>query len=387
MGAKPVIYDPKNESIEEFSRRYPVQRVVDLYEKELFRELFLIRNPRYRFNAGYNDALATFVADHADGRPLCEAGSWFYYQGNQTLVHFLPDEMHQELRTARNRYLITREEQEKLYNFKVGIAGLSVGSHAALTIAMMGGGRFMRLADPDAISGTNLNRIRLDYTYLGQNKCNAVTDLIYRMNPYCEIDSYPEGIEVTDEGIERFLSGLDVFVECADHPELKIRSRLIAKRLRIPVIMATDNGDGIIFDTERYDIEPDTELFNGASGHLTLDEFKKFRPEELPKLATKIAGINAVQPRMLHSVSEVGKSLYSWPQLGDAATLTGVAIAYVVKRLALGLPVTIGKTEINLDAIFDPNYNDTLVVERRQAERREYLRRIGFEDSEIGAGA
>jgi hypothetical protein len=374
---KPIVYDPKAESIEEFSKKYPVGRVVDEYEKELLKELFLIRNPQYRFNPDYKDAFEAFKKDHCAGGSLQQAGVWFYFPWNKTLVHFLPDEMHQELRTARNKYLITKEEQEKFYNFKIGIGGLSVGSHAALTIAMMGGGKNMKIADPDEISGTNLNRIRLDYSYVGSNKCEAIGELIYQTNPYANLEIHTEGIVL--EKLEEFMTGLDVFVECMDHPELKIQSRLIAKKLGIPVLMATDNGDGIIFDIERYDLDPNLELFNGVAGHLTLEEFQKFPPQELPKLATKIAGVNAVQARMLHSVSEVGKSLYSWPQLGDAATLAGVATAYVIKRLANGMPLRTGKLEVNLDSIFDPDYDLPDVVEKRTQERNEYLRRIGFE--------
>lgn len=373
---KPIVFDPKTEELDVFARQNPVERTVDQYD-ELLKELFLIRNPRFRFNPRYEEPLAKFLEEHFAGKPREEAGAWFYFPWNRTLAHFLPDEMHQELRTARNKYLITEEEQQKFYDFKIGIAGLSVGSHAALTIAMMGGGRHMRLADPDEISGSNLNRIRLDCTYVGTNKCDAVTRLVYQTNPYAEIDSYPQGVSA--ESLEKFLSGLDVFVECMDNPELKIRSRLIAKKLGVPVLMATDNGDGIIFDTERYDLDRNLELFNGVAGHLTLEEFQKFPPRELPKLATKIAGVDVVQPKMLHSVSEVGRSLYSWPQLGDAATLTGVAIAYVVKRLALGLPVTVGKCEVNLDAVFDPDYGNPDVAKKRDAERKDHLRKIGFD--------
>lgn len=365
--SRPIIYDPK--------AGYPVERTVDEYE-ELIKELFLIRNPRYRFDPNYKEPLAKFIEEHCGGKALKEAGTWFYFPWDRTLDHFLPDAMHQELRTARNKYLITKEEQKKFYDFNIGIAGLSVGSHAALTLAMMGAGKTMKLADPDEISGSNLNRVRLDATYVGTNKCDAVAHLIYQMNPYAELYAYPEGVAV--QNLEEFFTGLNVFVECMDNLEMKIRSRLMAKKLGVPVVMATDNGDGIVFDIERYDLDPDLELFNGVAGHLTLEEFQKFPPQELPKLATKIAGPAYVNAKMLYSLSEVGKSLYSWPQLGDAATLAGVATAYVVKRLALGEPLRTGKMEVNLDSIFDPVYNDPAVAKKRDDERKEYLRRMGF---------
>ena len=187
--ATPIIYDPKKDPRPPFE----VIRTVDQYE-ELLKELFLIRNPKFRFNPDYAEPLKRFVEQHIGGKPPNEAGTWFYFPWDKALIHYLPDAMHQELRTARNKHLIAKEEQDKFYDFKVGIAGLSVGSHAALTIAMMGGGRSMRIADPDEISGSNLNRIRLDYSYVGTNKCDAVARLLYQTNPYADIKAYPQGI-------------------------------------------------------------------------------------------------------------------------------------------------------------------------------------------------
>lgn len=373
--AKPIIVDVTKGSLEQFSKERPVWQVIDRYE-ELIKEIFLIRNPRYKFGGDYQTELAAFIADHLGGRPIAEAGQWFYFERDKKVVHFLPDRMHQEIRTARNKNIITAEEQEKCYDFTVGIAGMSVGSHPALTLAMMGAARRIKIADPDVISGSNLNRIRYDFTKLGENKCDLVEELIYKMNPYAEVHAYPQG--VTEENIHEFLDGLDVLVEEVDHLEMKIQLRLEAKKRGIPVVMATDNGDNVIVDIERYDLDPNLQIFNGVAGDLTLDEFKTFPPMELPRLATKIAGPKVVANRMLESVLEVGKTLYSWPQMGDAATLAGVAIAYVVKRLALGEPLASGKLEVNLDAIFDPDYFKEASVAAREAKKKELLGKIGF---------
>ncbi|MEK7507973.1 MAG: hypothetical protein AAB602_02730 [Patescibacteria group bacterium] len=172
--------------------------------------------------------------------------------------------------------------------------------------------------------------------------------------------------------------GLDVLVDELDNPELKIRLRLEARKRGIPVIMATDNGDNIIFDIERYDLDKKLMLFNGAAGDLTLEKFKNFQPQDMPRLATQIAGPHVVVPRMLESVFEVGKSLYSWPQLGDAAALAGVSVAYVVKRLALGEQLKSGKLEVNLDSVFDPKYHSPDAVADRENRRKKILKNIGL---------
>lgn len=381
---KPIEFNSKEEKFEDFKKEVAPIEIIDTYREQL-EDLFLVRNPKYKFDKNYQGDFEKFFKEHLGLKAVEGVGEWFYFPWNKLLVHYLEDNLHQELRTARNKNLIVSEEQEKFYNFKVGIAGLSVGSHAALTLAMMGGGRIIKLADSDTISGSNLNRIRVDATAIGKNKCDLVTRFIYQVNPYAEIYSYPQGLNV--ENLAEFLAGppkLDVVVELMDNPEFKIRLRIEARKLEIPVIMATDNGDNIIFDVERYDLNPNLQLFNGAAGDLTLEEFQKFPPWELPRLVTKIAGADFVVPKMLASVLEVGKTLYSWPQLGDAATLAGTTIAYVLKRLALGQKIKSGRLEVNLDSIFDPDYLLPEEIKKRDDYRKILLKNIGFTEEELG---
>jgi molybdopterin/thiamine biosynthesis adenylyltransferase len=237
----------------------------------------------------------------------------------------------------------------------------------------------MKLADPDEISGSNLNRIRYDFTKVGKNKCAEAAEQIWQMNPYGEVHAYPEGLNA--DNIDEFLTGppkLDLLLEEVDNLEMKIRLRLKARELGIPVIMVTDNGDGVIVDIERYDLEPGLELFSGAAGKLTLEEFQKIPPQEMPRLAAKIAGPKMTVPRMLLSLLEVGKTLYSWPQLGDAATLAGVVIAYLTKRIALGEKTPSGKLEVSLDAIFDPDYRSPEKIAERESIRQDFMKKIGL---------
>ncbi|MBV22199.1 MAG: hypothetical protein CMI57_01740 [Parcubacteria group bacterium] len=374
-GMKPIQWDKANESLEDFRKKLDIDAEIDKYD-ELLEDLFLIRNPRFKFEPSYKKELEEFINEHKGEKSLEEAGEWFYFPWNNILMHYLPDEMHQEIRTARNKNIITKDEQEKFYNTTVGIAGLSVGSHGVLTLSMMGGSKTIKIADLDVVSGSNLNRIRHDFSVVGRNKCDIAIEELYQINPYADVHAYNKGI--TEKNIDEFLSGLDILVEELDNLEMKIRLRIKAKELGIPVIMATDNGDNVIVDIERYDLDKNTEIFNGAAGHLTLEEFKKIPPQEMPKLATKIAGPKVVVPRMLTSVLEVGRTLYSWPQLGDAATLSGVAIAYIVRRIALGEKIKSGKIEINLDSIFDPDYNTKEARNARESIRENFLKTIGL---------
>ena len=86
--------------------------VADRYSESLG-EIFLLKNPKYRFNKEYRRDFEKFVKEHCKGKPMEEMGNWFYFPWSNRLAHFLPENLHQELRTGRNRNLITKEEQKR----------------------------------------------------------------------------------------------------------------------------------------------------------------------------------------------------------------------------------------------------------------------------------
>ncbi len=65
-------------------------------------------------------------------------------------------------------------------------------------------------------------------------------------------------------------------------------------------------------------------------------------------------GTENIPLRMFESLMEVGKSLPSWPQLGGAATLSGVLVAYAVKKILLDHPLNAGHHLFSLDELLDP---------------------------------
>jgi len=362
---KHLIFDAATINVAETAKKHGADKVVDAFKEQL-EDLFLIRNPQYRFNKNYKEDFEKFVAAYAGGKPLEACGTWVFFPWSKALVHFLNDAEHQEIRTARNRNLITKEEQDKFYNAVIGVAGLSVGSHGAVTLALMGGGREIRLADPDTISATNLNRMRFDFTDVGVNKGELIARYIYQLNPYAKVRLYTDGI--TDGNIEEFIDGLDVLVEELDEIEMKVRMRIEAKKRKIPVVMVTDNADSVIIDIERFDTNPDLKIFHGNLEGFDVASVRT-SPQKMFEAMARIIDVSLVPPRVLQSVSEVGKTIYSWPQLATAATLSGVAIAYIVRRIVLGEKTRDGKLEINLEAALDPDYEENHKEQLRVAEQ------------------
>lgn len=333
--------------------KHPEITVVDENRRNL-EELFLLRNPKYRFDKNYQAEFSDFYKKYDRE----DFGNWYYFSWLNTLIRYFPEDLHLELRTGRNKYLITDEEQHRFYRSTIAFLGMSVGSHAALTVAMTGGARHMKLADPDTFSGDNLNRVRTGFQNVGVNKAVAVARQIYEMNPYAEIEVLPKGI--TEENAEKIFEGVDVAIEETDNPYWKLRIRELARARGVPVLMGTDNGDGAIVDVERYDMNRNYPILHGKIGKLTAEELKHMPPKDLPKVAGQIAGANLTVPRMLHSVAEVGKSLYSWPQLGTAATMCGALLAALARRIIVGdRNIKFGRYSVNPDAMFESDYRRT----------------------------
>ncbi len=316
-------------------------------------ELFLLRNPKYKFIKEYTKEFDKFKNKYSKGGDLDAVGKWFYFPWLNTFIHFLDEKDHNEMRTGRNRNLITKQEQEKFYNSSVAVLGMSVGSHAALTIAMTGGAKFMKLVDFDVIGGSNLNRIRTGYQNVGLKKVVAVARQIYEMNPYSQVEIYEEGI--TENNMERIFGSkrkMDLIVEEMDNPYFKMKIREMAKRKKIPVIMAADHHDNAVVDIERYDLKSNLPLLHGLFGDKPAEEFKSIEPKEIVGVISKMAGAKHSTLRMLESVSEVGKSLYSWPQLGTAASLCGSVLAQIARRILVGEKVSSGRVNVDTTSYF-----------------------------------
>ena len=350
-------------------------KIVDTYPDQL-EELFLLRNPRMRFVKDRAQSLGVFLEEYKKKNgDLKFCGSWFYFPWLRSIFHILPEDEFFEMRTGRNRYLITEQEQKNFYNSTIAIAGLSVGSHVAFTIVMNGGGKFFKIADPDTLSGSNLNRVRTGFTNIGEKKTDIVARQLYEMNPYIKLEIFENGLN--SENIGDFLNGGSLIIEETDDPYYKFKIREEAKSRKIPVIMGTDNGDNVFVDVERYDIESNLSIFNGKVEGITAESLRQLDPQDLPRVAARIAGAEIATTRMQQSVLEVGKTIYSWPQLGTAANLCGTALAYTARNILNNNPdIKSGRYEINIESSLDSGYVNR--SEERKNATAEFLKKIGL---------
>src|SRR3989344_1332421 len=291
-------------------------------------ELFFIEHPRlYKSDPRAKALLAAY-------RKKSRIKSvWAYYPWRRTAVRIPEERAYFRLRTARNRDLITTQEQSAYRRAVVGVAGLSVGSAAVASIVATGGPRRLKIADPDIIEITNLNRIHATLLDIESNKALVSAQAVWEVDPFAEIDIWPQGIHQTD--VETFISGapkLTVFVDEMDDIGMKFACRAACRAARVPVLMATDNGDSIIIDVERFDLEPKRAIFHGRVP-LPQGDMGQLSRSQFVALANQIIDPAYFTKRQQQSILGIGKHLAGIAQIATAAAIAGAAIAFAVRRI------------------------------------------------------
>ncbi|WP_343849624.1 ThiF family adenylyltransferase [Algoriphagus jejuensis] len=280
-------------------------------------------------------------------------GNWVFYPWNRSLVHVLPKEDFVKVRTIRNRYKITEEEQQAMSERKIGVVGLSVGQSVATCLAMERSFGELRIADFDTLELANMNRIRTSVTNLGLPKTQIVTREIAEIDPYLKVTVFNEGL--TDENMSQFFSEggrLDLFIEECDSLEMKIKSRIKAKALGIPVLM--DTSDRGMIDIERFDLDSRRPIFHGMLSKFGEEEalpsvIEKYRSE----MMMSILDFDNLSPSAKLSIGEIGKTITTWPQLASSVIMGGAMAAYFSRQILSGHIKESGRVYVDLDGFFN----------------------------------
>lgn len=275
---------------------------------------------------------------------------YILFPWRNSLVRLPSSEIFHRLRTARNRFLVDDEEQRSWSDTTVAVAGLSVGSSVSTT-SVLSGARTLRLADRDTLAPTNLNRLRSSVCDIGEHKVTIATRTALELDPYADITGFLDGYhpDMAGEFLAPPDSGLLVLVEEMDDVAMKVHIRIRARALGIPVVMVTDNGDNVMIDIERFDLDRSYPLFHGRAGDVTeLSGEELADPANRLRLVSDVVG-SEVTPRARYSLTQVGRTLPSWPQMGTAATAAGAVGALAARYVACGKALESGRYRLDLD--------------------------------------
>lgn len=312
-------------------------------------ELFEVMYPEQLQAPDFLVQQQAFVAQKLGDRPDL-VGNWVYLPWNGQLIHMVQQDDFERLRSNRNQNLVTAGEQSMLGEVSVSIAGLSVGNGIAMGLAQHGV-RTLRLSDDDIIETCNLNRLRAGVHQLGLSKQELIAQQLWEINPYLNLSFVGRLTEKTMPDFFGPAKPVAVFDEIDDF-EMKIRLRIAARKLSIPVLMLTGLGDNILIDIERYDISPKAELFNGLLGSLP-DEILSLPVTESTKkrYSMELVGAKYVPTRALASLVQINHTLVGRPQIASSVIMEGGIGAFLIRRLSLGQDLPAGRYYLSLPEI------------------------------------
>jgi molybdopterin/thiamine biosynthesis adenylyltransferase len=228
---------------------------------------------------------------------------------------------------SRNLGFLSRDEQIRLRNARVAIAGLGgTGGAQVHALARMGIGRF-HLADPDTFELVNFNRQSgATVPNIGRLKTEVARETILAINPEADVQTFESGVSV--ENIDTFLEGVDVVVDSLDFYCFEERFLLYgrARAKGLWVLTAPPLGFGF------------TLLMFDPKG-MKFEDYFGFRPDmsERQRVIALIAGI-APKPFMLKYMDRSrpdfeGRRL---PSIGAAPFMIAGVMATEVTRVLTG---------------------------------------------------
>jgi molybdopterin/thiamine biosynthesis adenylyltransferase len=360
---RPLIITPNDNNsvreLEELLRDEKVFSIIDNYAEQ-YAELLLSKNAHI-YQANYEVQVASvrkLLEEHYSGKNEWELGSWVYYPWSGNLVHVLGRENFEELRTIRNRDLITRDEQHILKNFEVACFGMSVGSASALSLTITGISDKIKLIDDAVISGSNLNRILTGVANVGKGKNLAIGQTLYEMNPYIDVEYFKK---VDTKNIKDVFDNpwpIKLVVDEIDDIEMKVQIRIEAKKRKIPVLMATELGDTVMLDIERFDLEPNRPIFHDIIPGIENSAQEKISNQrEWMKRAVKIIDPYNMPVKMQESLLKIGSTIVTHPQLGSTVMMTGGVVTFAVKKIALKEELNSGRYTISLEKEILPEHS------------------------------
>lgn len=184
---------------------------------------------------------------------------------------------------ARNIGIFTPEQQGRIREMTVAIAGVGgLGGSAAYSLCRLGVGR-LHLADPETFDASNVNRQFGAYVdTVGVPKVHAVARELRRINPGIELQLWERPLDASS--VRGFLKDADAVVDGLEFFELEAERSLhreaVSRGLWVFMLQGVGNVTSFVsFDPHGVTFE---QMFVDASGHVELARLIRFMFPRLP---------------------------------------------------------------------------------------------------------
>lgn len=225
----------------------------------------------------------------------------------------------------RNIGWLTQAEQESLRHKRIAIAGVGgVGGFHLTSLARLGIGKF-KISDLDSFELANFNRqAGAMMSTLGQAKVDVLASMAADINPDCELELFPQG--VNSGNLDRFFEGVDLYVDGLDAFAFEAREMVFAycAARKIPAITVAPLGMSAA-------------LMNFMPGRTTFEEY--FQLAGCSEMEKSIRFLIGLAPSLLHRKYLVDRTRVNLrerrgPSTGLACQLcSGIATAEALKIL------------------------------------------------------
>lgn len=230
---------------------------------------------------------------------------------------------------SRNLGWLDSKEQLLVENAVIAIPGMGgVGGHHVHALARMGFQRF-KIADLDHFEVGNFNRqYGASLSNVGRDKVDVIKELILDINPNCEIEVFPKGVQL--DNMDQFLDGVDIVADSLDLYASDLRAPFYSRAAErnIKVVSAGPFGMG----TSIMAFDPKKMSFN---------EYFDLEKEGLSVEAKIIRFLVGMSPTMMHrayvrlpeAVDLWGKRL---PSLHCGVYAASAAMASTILKMVIG---------------------------------------------------
>ena len=241
----------------------------------------------------------------------------------------------------RNWGFLTAEEQGKIREARILLAGCGLGSNIATLAVRTGFTRFI-LADGDKVELNNLNRQAFRLEHVGENKAEVTCRLIQEINPEAEIEVLPYFI--TEKEVPALVDKANLIVNMVDPDPVIFALNQAARQHNKMAFFPLNIGFGGV-----------TLAFSPDSA--TLEEMlEKEVPKEefflrlVEKIMSSLHYLFSYADRFSESMDDIQQGVRPSPQLGVAAVINASLIVTAMVRVTLGLPVKVTPEPLALDA-------------------------------------
>jgi hypothetical protein len=265
---------------------------------------------------------------------------------------------------VRNRGLISDQDQQRLREAQILIAGCGSVGGAAVEPLVRLGGEHLTLAEPDGYDLHNINRQSVRLQDIGRNKAEVFQETMRDINPYASIVVEPHGI--TPDNVERIVQRASIILDAVDvttRPPLRAKFLLhkAAKQYCKPVIAGYDIAGLqmlLVYDYRDRSVQT-------MNGRVKEEEIENITPIEflykviiswpVPPLPNEIIPVMR---------SQIRGDTSGFPQIVYTCHLFGVLATRAVLDLLAGRPVR-AKTMVDVDDILRPTVERARIFLRR----------------------